>query len=318
MSDRAIYWLLRQRDGDMTGADWAAFADWLGEDDANRVAFDEALAADEALGQPGEETGDLIDFGEPLVKHDYVGDPPTPANDNSWVRYAGMIGALAAVLAVVAVFTLRGPADDPAYSTIATAPGEQRSFALTDQIEVNLNGGTRIAYSQDAATVRLLEGEALFTINGHEPEALRVEVADLVLVDVGTVFGVVLDEERVRMAVAEGAIIVNPQSGLIRLDAGQQAEKRLSDARIMRREVALSAVGGWAEGRLEFSETPARQVAADFERTTGIALALDERFADTSLTGTVQLGGADRQSVADLAALLGGTARRAGDGWRID
>ncbi|QHL90470.1 hypothetical protein GVO57_06010 [Sphingomonas changnyeongensis] len=78
-------------------------------------------------------------------------------------------------------------------------------MTLADGSRVDLNGGTRIALDRgNPRFARLERGEALFTIVHDEARPFEVHAGDAVLRDLGTVFDVVREPDRLRVAVAEG------------------------------------------------------------------------------------------------------------------
>jgi transmembrane sensor len=309
--EQAIDWLIRQRDDAMNADDWDSFSDWLAADERHSVAFEAMADADAGLDGLADELKQRINTPAQAIS------APPAANDNPLRRFAPLWGgAIAATL--IGVLVLLRPVDNPALRHIETAPGEQRVVALQDGITMLLNGASEVEVTQDAATVRVTHGEAAFEITTREPSPLRVEVADLVLVDYGTVFDVILDERSVRVAVAKGAVGVDYGSGSMRVMAGQQVEKALDGQTLTRRPIEGDAVLGWREGRLEFANAPVRQVATDVGRNLGLQIAVSHHLSSRRLTGVLRLSGDERQVVADLAALLGAHARKGGNGWHIE
>lgn len=307
----AIDWLIRQRDDAMSAEEWDSFSDWLAADERHSLTFEKLAVADASLDGLADQISQRIDTpAEPV-------SPPPAANDNPLRRFAPLWGG-AIVATLIGALVLLRPADSPAFRHIETAPGEQRVVALQDGITMLLNGASEVEVAKDAPTVRLARGEAAFEITSVEPSPLRVEVADLVLVDHGTVFDVILDERSVRVAVAEGAVGVDYSAGSIRVNAGQQIEKALDGQTLIRRSIDNDAVLGWREGQLEFANAPVSQVVADVGRNLGLQVAVSDRLSSRQLTGVVHLEGDEQQVLADLAALLGSKARKVENGWRIE
>ncbi len=54
--------------------------------------------------------------------------------------------------------------------------------------------------------VRLLNGQAIFTVAHGQPAPFRVYAGDKIVTAVGTVFDVRIDGEQVRVSVIEGAV----------------------------------------------------------------------------------------------------------------
>lgn len=83
--------------------------------------------------------------------------------------------------------------------------------------------GTRFSVEEEVAssTVHLDRGSVRIETNPDSPQELTVHVGALVIRDIGTVFTVeTLPEERVRVAVSKGRVLVNWPSGHAELKAG--------------------------------------------------------------------------------------------------
>ena len=305
MYETATHWLLKQRDGDMTADDWDTFTSWLEEDASHAQVFDTLAEADGALdAMLPELEAALSDQPEVLVA----------ANDNPLARVVPWLVASAAAM-VLAIFVWpQGPAGT---TTIATAPGEVRSLALSDAITMTVNGGTRVEVTEGEPEVRLERGEVVFAVASEQPSPLRVAVDDLILTDIGTEFSVTLSEETVRVAVAEGIVAVNPEQENVEIPAGEAVEKRIGSATLERSEIDPAIVASWRDGRLEFDDTPINRALAQLERSTGVNVSVADRFAAARLTGSIAIDGEPEQIARRFADIVGGTAEAGGEGWII-
>jgi len=307
MQDEAIQWLLRQRADEMDADQWEQFTLWLEADPRHAEAFDAAVDADKSLdGLPD------ID----IQPHSPASEIPAAANDNPLSRFVPWAMASAAAV-LLAVFTF-APSGDPTLSVIATAPGERQVIALTDEITMTLNGSSEVTVEQGRPNVSIARGEVAFAIDADDPSALRVEVGGLTLTDYGTVFNVLANDELVSVAVAEGIVAINPDLEDIQINAGEIAEQRIGEATLTRRPIAAETVATWRVGRLEFDDTPIADALAQVERSTGVTIAIDNRFADARLTGSIIIPEDEAEVVAALAAFLGGSVRQSGELWLIE
>jgi transmembrane sensor len=276
--------------------DWDGFTAWLEADAANAAAYDAVqFALDDA-------DAVLADLPEPVA-----------ANDNSpgWFggKRAWLGGAIAAalVLALTSILWL-GPQGGALYTT---APGETRLIALDDGSTVELAGGTRLAVLGDRAA-RLEAGQALFTIRHDDADPFVLTAGADRLVDAGTVFDVRLAGEVVDLAVAEGAVIVNPEAQALRVDAGERAVRR--DGRYWIGRMDPQAVGEWSRGRITFENATLAEIAAELTRATGKTFSSPDTA--TRLSGSIALD-VVRADPRALAALLGVRVSASGDGWVI-
>jgi transmembrane sensor len=304
MEDEAVQWLLLQRAGDMSADQWDEFTRWLEADPRHPDVFDALVEADEPL-----DTLDAESAAAALAA-------PQAANDNWIGRIVPWALATAAAL-VLAIFVFN-PASEPQYTRLATAPGERQTIALSDAITMTLNGSSSVSLEEGTANVEVLSGEVAFAINSEEPSPLRVRVDDLVLTDYGTVFNVLLNDQRLRVAVGEGVVAINPDSDPVAIEAGQMAEKAIGDETITTTAIAPETVATWRVGRLEFDDTPAPEAVAQMQRSTGLEIVLSDNLAGARLTGSILVPESDEEAVGALADFIGGTVRQEDELWYIE
>jgi transmembrane sensor len=295
----ALEWVVRTGDPDFT--DWDTFTAWLDADPAHAARY-HALADDaDAM------TLALLRRAAPAVAA-----TPRPV----WHRRRWVGGAIAAAL----VGTIGWRAYDlrPQPYAIETAPGQTRTVPLADGSSIVLNGGTRLVLDRrDPRSAALDRGEALFDIRHDADHPFAVAVGDSRLVDIGTRFNVVRAAAETRVAVAEGAVLFNPEAENVRLDPGQSL--RLADGTGRYRLVAVDAatVGGWRTGRLDYDGATLAEVAADIGRATGAHLTVAPGIAARPFRGTILLDGVARDP-ARLAPLLNVRMVQAGDHWELN
>ena len=301
--EQALAWAMHSSDPDF--ADWDGFTAWLEANPAHSAAYDAVQAA-------------LEEAAEGMAAAPTLSPEPViiAANDNlptGWLasRRAWIGGALAASLVLAMTFLLwLGPDGETLYTT---APGETRMIALGDGSTIALGGGSRIAVADGGARqARLEAGEALFTIRHNAADPFVLMVGEDRLVDAGTVFDVRLAGEALDLAVAEGAVVVNPQALALRVDAGERAVRTGGRYRVA--PVDPAAVGEWTQGRITFSAASLPEIAAELTRATGTSFTA--AAGDTRLSGSIALDQV-RADPRALEALLGVRVTRAGDGWVI-
>src|SRR5690606_15500656 len=118
-----------------------------------------------------------------------------------------------------------------------------------------VNGGTHIVLDrEDERIAELVRGEAHFTVVHDAADPFIVTVGESRLVDIGTVFNVVRQDEDLRVAVAEGAVRYEGQES-VELAAGQ-AMHRMADGRIEVIRQPVGAIGGWVDGMLVYDRAP--------------------------------------------------------------
>jgi transmembrane sensor len=306
IEEEAIGWVIRLRDaGD---DDWEAFTAWLESDPAHVAAYEEAALADaeaEAL-PPRREARPLATAAGDAI-------PPLPGSRAPRRTFLGWAAAASIVLTGGYVALGLG---DSAY-TIETGAGERRVIALKDGSRIELNGGSRISLDPERTRfARLEKGEALFEVVHDDRRPFEVEAGGATLRDMGTVFNVVAEQDRLEVAVSEGAVLYNPAREAKTLTPGMALRKR-GDAAAAVGPVQPEAVGGWRENRLVYSAAPLFAVAADLSRNLGIRITAEETIASRPFSGVILLSGERREVLERSAALLGLGLRRSGEGWLL-
>lgn len=297
LREEAALWVARA--GDPAFDDWDGFTAWLEQDPAHARAYDEVSAA---VGEAAESLAAV-----PAAGND--DEPAVPAR-RRWI--GGVVSVVVLGLAALGAWQLRGDS-----YTVETGPGETRLIALGDGGQITLAGGSRIVLDRrDPRSASLEEGQALFTIV-HDPAApFTLEAGPDRLVDVGTVFDVARTERRLRVAVSEGAVVLNPGGENARVSPGEMLSKDTVTGQLAVTEVALDQVGEWREGRVTFQDASLAEVAAELSRATGVAFVATTRASGRQVSGSIALDGV-RRDPRSLGALLGVTVRHNGSAWEI-
>ncbi len=120
---------------------------------------------------------------------------------------ASIVAALI-VIGVATTFWLR---PDPFLSSndfYATAVGQQRSMTLADGsvVLLNTNSQIKVAYDNEYRNIRLLQGEAHFTVAKSAARPFRVYAGNGRVQAVGTAFSVYLKDDTVDVTVTEGRV----------------------------------------------------------------------------------------------------------------
>lgn len=306
METAALDWVIRMRDPGFEG--WDEFEAWLGADPAHADVYHRLAIADQDM-------ADLL-ADAPMPTAAPAMPEELPSNvvplRRSISRRTWLSGAIAASVAGIIGFGVIER--QPALYQIETAPGLQRTITLDDGSRIALNGGTRITLDRkDPRYATLDRGEALFDVVHDDDAPFKVRVGDATLIDVGTKFNVVRDGKVTAVQVSEGAVIYNPESEAVRLDAGRRLRAVDGDPHIELAAVAPVAVAGWREGRLIYDGQTMADVAADLSRWSGETVRADPRVAGQRFRGVLSLGKND--DVAGLASLLDVDVRRSGREW---
>lgn len=214
-----------------------------------------------------------------------------------WKRRVPKIGAgLLATAAMAAMAALAGPDLMLRWQAdYLTGRQETRTLHLADGSTATLAPESAVAlnFLDGHRNVRLLKGEALFTVHHDAQHPFAVRAGRLTVTDIGTMFDVRLETDRAAtVGVREGRVSVQDASlrdpPLI-LDAGRQAS--LHGARLSTQDIDPSEVGSWSTGMFVAHDLPVSQVAAMLERYSphGTLLVYGEKLASERVTGTYPL-----------------------------
>ncbi|WP_294138611.1 FecR domain-containing protein [Sphingomonas sp.] len=298
IDDEALDWAIRMAEPD---ADWDAFLAWLEGDAARSDRYDRAVAMlDDAAGAAA------------AVVTAPVSAPLEPVARPTRRRWIG--GAIAAALAGAIGLGVWTQLPQP--YAVATAPGEQRTVALGDGSSIVLAGASTVTLDHRDPRVATVErGEMLFRVRHDADRPFAVRAGALRLIDLGTVFDVKTDGARTRVAVSEGAVMVDPDGAALRLDPGQAVVAE--GETLARHDVAAADVGGWREGRLAYDDAPLSEVAADLSRQTGRRIVAGPGIAARTFRGTLDVA-TIRERPALLGTLLGVAVRQDAEGWTLE
>jgi transmembrane sensor len=311
---QAAEWLARRQRGDGTADEARAFAEWLATSEAHRRAWAEA----EALWR---ELGKLERLAAPQLaeaRRQYR-RRETPV----WRRpHLMLVVAVSAALLAIGIPLLE-QAGTGSPVVLVTATGERRSIMLTDGSSIELDSGTRaeVGYSWWSRRVRLIEGQALFTVAHERWRGFEVEVGDVRVVDLGTRFEVRRLGGTTAVAVLDGAVDVLPRPGrpATRLTPGLGVEVAASGTMAPVRPIAVESAAAWRRDELIVRDQPLAAVLAELVRyhpaeiSTATADMLTVRITGVFPTNDLPL------ALETLAAVLPARLVAIGEGrWRFD
>lgn len=273
-------------------------AEWIVKQSENFSANDEAKLATWLALSPEHyrvyvemaETSALLDglkFRLPSMKT----AKPTPKRHVLSRRASvwALSGLAASALVVTSILYVRAHRYDDFTDSAVTALGERRQLDLPDGSTVLLNtdSAIEVAFAANERHLRLVRGEAFFTVAKNPRRPFVVEAGNMTVRAVGTAFDVRLRQDALNVLVTEGKVRVNhvvdanspaPNTPVIEgpiLSAGhfgeialEKALKPLAEALVVS-EVEPRSIKNtlaWQEGRLEFSDTTLAEVVAEFNR----------------------------------------------------
>lgn len=198
-----------------------------------------------------------------------------------------------------------------------TLIGQQKSIALSDgsSIKMNTDSQVQVAYSGESRIIRLLKGEALFSVMPDAKRPFEVYAAESVVRAVGTAFAVHLEGSKVDVTVTKGVVDVaevshaqaeprhkqrkdnSPSSSLGRLKAGEMTSVGSGSDHIEVQQLAepeLQRKMAWQEGYLAFSGETLSEVVEQVNRYSPVALEIgDPKLASVAIGGRFRIGDLD-------------------------
>ena len=228
---------------------------------------------------------------------------------------AGMlVGTLAAAAALAVVFFPAKPtpaSPDSVVTSVSIRP-ERRTLADGSIVELNAGAEIAVSFSIERRQVRLVRGEAHFTVSTDATRPFIVTAGAVVVRAVGTEFAVQLAPDTVGVLVTEGRVAVQrvspapaaapglvdqlpvcaPPPPVTYLDAGNRlavSATEVSSVALQPMSVTTAEVKAalaWRELRVEFTNTSLAEVVELFNRQNQVRLALGA--ADL---GTIRISG---------------------------
>ena len=298
--DQAALWMARARDPRFS--DWDALTEWLEADPAHNLAYEAAFAGHDLAGELARE-----DHATPSVEIGQV---------RGWRRSRWIGGGLAGAVAAAMIALILPNFTQSAEMIAQTGPGEHRVIRLDDGSEIALNGNTRLVLDRkNRRTARLERGEAMFSVVHDETRPFTVDTDGARMVDLGTRFNVLRNAHGSEVAVAEGAVLYDPNGAAVRLGPGRLLRKADGSNIVEVNQTDPATIGAWRSGRLVYREAPLWRVADDLSRATGSAVAVDPAVSGHLFTGAIALAQADPAMLARrLGPLLDVTVAQQRDG----
>jgi transmembrane sensor len=202
---------------------------------------------------------------------------------------------------------------------VATAAGERRDLTLPDGSRIELAPGSSVevagGYGNPERRV-VLEGEAWFDVRHDPARPFRVHAAGTVTEDLGTTFSIrARDGSPVRVVLVTGKASFRRAgaAAVLELDPGDVGVLGPADSTpVATRQIGISDLVSWREGRLDFRDALIGEVLAELGRWYAIDFQLaDSALAARRITHTFMAGDLD-DALEVLSLSLGVRAERAG------
>jgi transmembrane sensor len=219
------------------------------------------------------------------------------------------IGALAAI--GVVGFLLIAEFGSTVYET---GIGKTRSIALEDgsHIMLDTSSRVRVAFSETARDVELLEGQAHFDVAKNPARPFRVRTTFAEVVAVGTSFDVAIQPSRTTVTLIEGrvnvrSVVDGPQSEHQpeSLTPGQQLDVSGDGRFLGKKPVRIASVTSWQRGSITLDDVPLSEALATLNRYSTTKIVIEDASLQSRRVSGVFVAGDVETEALVLLRFLG-------------
>jgi transmembrane sensor len=277
------------------------FTEWLEADLQNRRAYDDVTRSWEISAFAATDPTVVTMRTEALMVR--------PPRQRDFSRLWGGLATAALLLVVFTGISLTHPgfltsAGDVVNHrdqvVLRTGVGERATASLDDgsTVVLNTNSVLEINYSRLRRDVRLVAGQALFKVAHDAARPFIVAAANHEVVAVGTEFEVRLDGQKVRVALLQGRVRVQP----IKPHGGPDTDKEVAfmapgeqlvagPAGLEMKPANVRELVSWESGRIRFDNTRLSDAVAEMNRYSRTRILIDDPAAgDVRITGAFRTG----------------------------
>lgn len=291
----AAEWLARC-DAGLTPETQAEFQQWLASDARHTATWEELEAAWRTFDAPRRSGAAARMIGELAVRQ----------RRRQRRRIIGSATTVALATAAVFVFVARPFSSSPetashagAAQAVRVSMPERRQLADGSVVELAANAQIEVNFSATQRDVRLVRGEALFTVAKNPARPFVVAAGPAQVRAVGTAFAVGLRPTAVAVLVTEGTVAVQRTTAAapapLPVPSGNAlvvSRSGSADAPLRLEPVTPEEIGrrlAWRAPRLELANTPLSEVVASLNRENREQLAIaDPTLAALRLNGSVR------------------------------
>lgn len=258
----AIDWFLKIERSEPTLEVLVAWQRWLEQSPAHRMEYEATQRTWRALDHlaPAEE-------------------PRAARRNNKWTWGLGLAATVAMTFVAVQALITK--------DVYQTQVAEHRELILPDRSRVQLGARSivKIDFSNEHRKVKLLAGEAFFSIAKDATRPFVVDAGVSTVTAIGTAFNVRRYENTVTVEVAEGSVRLGNAAS--NLKPGQEASMD-ADGRVMAlRTTPLESVAAWRIGRHSYIDEPLSLIVADLNRYSSRRVTIDDpQLANLRITTT--------------------------------
>lgn len=319
IESEALAWIAQLNGDDVSEQDLATFREWVNRSPLHQKEIRELSALWSDLNV-------LTVMDEPIRQADKLSKQLRKKKSRQEWRRKIVLPALAtAALLLIAVSPtlLKGQEGTNSYEAqvnvpliFKTAKGEQQTHSLKDGSVITLNTDSYIEvdFTEGQRNIRLLKGEALFSVAHDERRPFLVFANDGIVRAVGTEFSVHVTDIRMEVIVSEGSVELStlkptqPTQSLTTvfpretkvaslgvIKAGHTAHVEDSTASIVNvSDEKIDAELSWRVGRLDFTGEGLEEAINEYTRYSDLRILIkDPKLKDIRVGGSFPTGEPD-------------------------
>lgn len=320
VESEALAWIAQLNGDDVSEKDLAAFREWVNRSPAHQKEIKE-------LSELWSDLNILTTMDEPIRQADRISKQLRKSRTRKdWKRrillpaLAGVTAMSLIVMSSIVMTETNTPINYDANVSVPlvfkTAKGEHQTHSFEDGSVITLNTDSYIEvdFTDGQRDVRLLKGEALFSVAHDEKRPFLVFANDRIVRAVGTEFSVHIKNNSIDVLVSEGSVelstleptkptllptktstSVTKVASLGIIKAGHVAQVKDSKASIeLVSNDAIDAELSWRVGRLEFTGEGLEEAIAEYTRYTDLNIIIsDPELKAINLGGSFPTGELD-------------------------
>jgi transmembrane sensor len=258
-AEQAASWHAKQMSGAMTPDERASFDQWMGESQANRLAFErieDALTITD-------------DAAQTILSEKFEDELHLEAQKTTAWRAPALAASIAFAFLTLSTTLFFNYSSSQQPQIYATAVGEIRSVSLNDGSTINMNTATTLAveYSRTERVVSFEEGEAIFNVERNQAKPFIVELPAVEIIVTGTKFNVLASKQDTEIFVVSGIVQVKPIFG--QMHTLRKGDSINIDSNGNAGSVAPfnpTDILAWTTGKLRFTQAPLHEVVDELNR----------------------------------------------------
>jgi transmembrane sensor len=289
----AADWWVRLREPDAEGETIEQWLAWASEDERHLETF-------ERVNELATTLGSLDAVSRQGLIHAFA-RPAAPSR--RWLPLAAA-ASLAVLILSGTYLAWVGGVIGTSSQVYESAVAQNRDITLPDGTQVALGAASTLTthFSYGQRRVELSKGEAFFQVTHDNSRPFVVAAGNVSIRDIGTAFDVRRTDDRVRIAVTQGRVLIadthavpgQEHRSALEVSAGQLVSYDPNSPGMTIGSIAPEQATAWRDNRLDFIDEPLSVVVANLNRYSAHPLHIaDADLGQLTYTGSVRTDAID-------------------------